>query len=132
LEPSVISLVPGQETVLQVVVRGGSGSYRLPIGIAYDPSRVWVHDVVPAPGAELLRNSIDQAQGWIDLEVVSTSAVEGGQAIAALKLQAIDSGPVPLVLSASEAVTGDGTRVPVAASDGALFVAGEDRDPEER
>ena len=32
LEPSVVSLVPGQETVLQMVVRGGSGSYRLPVG----------------------------------------------------------------------------------------------------
>ncbi len=132
LEPSVVSLIPGQETVLQVVVRGGSGSYRLPVGIAYDPSRVWVHDVMPAPGAEILRNSIDQAQGWIDLELVFANAVESGQAIVALKVQAIDSGPVPLVVSASGAVTGDGTRVPVAASDGSLFIASEDRVPEER
>jgi general secretion pathway protein D len=124
LEPSVVSLRPGQETVLQVIVRGGSDSYRLPIGLSYDPSRVWVHDILPAPGVELLHDAVDHARGWIDLEFAIANAIESGQAVAALYIQALDAGPVPLVFSSAGAVTAEGTPVPVAASDGALFVNG--------
>jgi general secretion pathway protein D len=124
LEPSVVSLRPGQETVLQIVVRGGSGSYRLPLGLSYDPARVWVHEILPAPGVEILRDTRDPTRGWVDLELVVTSAIESGQALVALQIQALDAGPVPLVFSVSGAVTGEGTPVPVAASDGALFVNG--------
>jgi general secretion pathway protein D len=125
LEPSVVSLRPGQETVLQIIVRGGSESYRLPFGLSYDPTRVWIHDVLPAPGVEILHDAVDQARGWIDLELVITNAIEGGQAVAALQVQALDGGPVPLVFTVSGAVTAEGTPVPVAASDGALFVSGK-------
>jgi type II secretory pathway component GspD/PulD (secretin) len=124
LEPSVVSLRPGQETVLQVVVRGGSGSYRLPMGLSYDPARVWLHEILPAPGVDILRDTRDPAQGWVDLELVVASSVESGQAVAALQIQALEAGPVPLVFSVTGAVMADGTPVPVAASDGALFVNG--------
>ena len=70
LEPSVVSLRPGQETVLQIVARGGTGSFRLPVGLSYDPTRVWIHDILPAPGVEVLRNTVDPVGGWVDLEVV--------------------------------------------------------------
>jgi hypothetical protein len=124
LEPSVVSLRPGQETVLQIVVRGGSGSFRLPVGLSYDPMRLWVHDVLPAPGVDFLSESVDPAQGWLDLELLVANAIEGGQAVVALQVQALGAGPVPLVLSAEGAVTADGVPIPVAASDGALFVNG--------
>jgi general secretion pathway protein D len=124
LEPSVVSLRPGQETVLQIVVRGGTGSYRLPVGLSFDPAKVWVHEILPAPGIEVLRDTVDQANGFIDLGVVVTNAIAGGQAVAALRVQALDAGPVPLVFTSGGAVSADGGRVPVAASDGALFVNG--------
>jgi len=124
LEPSVISLRPGQETVLQIVVRGGSGSFRMPVGLSYDPTRVWIHDILPAPGVDILRDAVDPTQGWVDLEFVVANAIEGGQPVAALHVQALDAGPVPLVFTATSAVTSEGVLVPVAASDGALFVNG--------
>ena len=124
LEPSVVSLRPGQETVLQIVVRGGSGSFRLPVGLSYDPTRVWIHEILPAPGVEFLREAVDPGRGWVDLDLVITNAVEGGQAVAALHIQALDAGPVPLIFTAAGAVTAEGIPVPVAASDGALFVNG--------
>jgi hypothetical protein len=74
---------------------------------------------------EILHDAVDQARGWIDLELVITNAIEGGQAVAALQVQALDGGPVPLVFTVSGAVTAEGTPVPVAASDGALFVSGK-------
>ena len=124
LEPSVVSLRPGQETVLQIVVRGGSGSFRMPVGLSYDPTRVWIHDILPAPGVDILRDAVDPVQGWVDLELVVANAIEGGQSIVALHVQALDAGPVPLVFTATSAVTSEGVLVPVAASDGALFVNG--------
>ena len=131
LEPSVISLRPGQETVLQIVVRGGSGSFRMPVGLSYDPTRVWIHDILPAPGVDILRDAVDPTSGWVDLEFVVANAMESGQAVVALHVQALDAGPVPLILAATEAVTSQGVLVPVAASDGALFVNGNGKVSEE-
>ncbi len=122
LEPSVVSLVPGEETILQLVVRGGSGSYRLPLALSFDPRRVWVADLLPAPGVNLLRSDVHAADGWIDLDVVVADGVESGQAVAALRLQALDGGPAPLVFTSAGAVTAEGAAIPVAANDGALFI----------
>jgi general secretion pathway protein D len=122
LEPSVVTLRPGQETILQVFVRGGSESYRLPFSLSYDPTRLWVAEVLPAPGVEVLGNDVNSSQGWVDLDLVVANAIPGGQVVAALRVQALDAGPVPLVFTSAGAVMGDGLRLPVAASDGALFV----------
>jgi hypothetical protein len=119
-----VSLRPGQETVLQVVVQGGAGSYRLPLGLSFDPRRLRIVGLRPAPGVEILREDIDPAGGWIELDMVVTNGIESGQAVAALEVQALEAGPVPLVFTSAGAITADGISVPVAASDGALFVTG--------
>jgi general secretion pathway protein D len=41
-EPAVAALPSGSEIVLQLVVQGAPGSYRLPLGLSYDPGRVTV------------------------------------------------------------------------------------------
>jgi general secretion pathway protein D len=122
LEPSVISLRPGQETVLQIIVRGGSGSYRLPIGFSFDPARVSIEGVEGAPGVDLLRHDLDPINGWIDFDFVVAHAIESGQALATISVRALEPGPAPLIFTSTGAVTGDGASIPVAASDGALFV----------
>jgi type II secretory pathway component GspD/PulD (secretin) len=124
LEPSVMTLEPGQETMLQVVVKGGSGSYRLPVGLSFDPGRIWIDGVQPGPGVEILRDEINPTDGWLDLDLVVVDAIESGQVVVVLKVRAVESGPVPLVFTATGAVTSDGSVLPVAASDGALFVNG--------
>jgi general secretion pathway protein D len=124
LEPSVVSLRPGQDTLLQVVVRGGSGSYRLPFGLSFDPGRLSIDGVRVAPGVEILRQDLNPIDGWIDIDLVVTDGIESGQAVVVLEVRAIEPGPVPLVFTAVGAVTAEGTPVPVAASDGALFVNG--------
>jgi len=132
LEPSVISLRPDQGTVLQVVVRGGAGSYRLPFGLSFDPGRLSIEGVQAAPGVEILRDDLDAANGWIDLDVLVLDGIESGQALVSLEVRALEAGPVPLVFNATGAVAGDGTPMPVAASDGALFVNGNGQAKEER
>jgi general secretion pathway protein D len=122
LEPSVVSLHPGDETLLQLVVRGGTGSYRLPLALSFDPRRVWVADIRPAPGVNFLRNDVHAADGWIDLDMVVAEGIESGQAVAAISIQALDGGPAPLVFTSAGAVTADGEAIPVAANDGALFI----------
>ena len=103
----------------------------MPVGLSYDPTRVWIHDILPAPGVDILRDAVDPVQGWIDLEFVVAKAIEGGQPLAALQIQALDAGPVPLVFTATSAVTSEGVLVPVAASDGALFINGNGKVSEE-
>jgi general secretion pathway protein D len=122
LEPSVVSLRPGEETLLQLVVRGGSGSYRLPLALSFDPRRVWVADIQPAPGVNFLRSDVHAADGWIDLDLVVADGVESGQAVAAIVVQALEGGPAPLVFTSAGAVAADGAAIPVAANDGALFI----------
>ena len=122
LEPSVVSLRPGQETMLQIVVRGGSGSYRLPVGLSFDPRRLLIEEVEAAPGVNFLRREVDSGSGWVDLDLVVSNGIESGQAVAVLHVRALEAGPVPLVFTSASAVTSNGSPVPVAASDGALFV----------
>jgi hypothetical protein len=124
LEPSVVSLRPGQETVLHVMVRGGTGSYRLSFGLSFDPNRLSIDGVQAAPGVDILRDNLDAANGWIELDLLVLNGLESGQAVASLEIRALEAGPVPLVFAATGAVTGDGRPIPVAASDGALFVNG--------
>jgi hypothetical protein len=131
LEPSVVSLRPGQETVLQVVVRGGAGSYRLPFGLSFDPHRVSIDGVSAAPGVDILRDNLDAANGWIELDLLVLNGLESGQAVASLEIRALEAGPVPLVFTATGAVTDDGRPIPVAASDGALFVDGGTQEREQ-
>jgi len=131
LEPSVISLSPGQETILQVVVRGGTGSYRLPFGLSFDTNRMAIDAVSAAPGVDILRDNLDIANGWIELDLLVLDGIEGAQAVVSLEIRALEAGPAPLVFTATGAVTGDGRPIPVAASDGALFVNGGTREREE-
>ncbi|MEJ2189791.1 MAG: hypothetical protein P8Y93_10335, partial [Acidobacteriota bacterium] len=120
-EPSVVSLSPGEETVLQIVVRGGSGTYRLPLGLSFDPVRISIQDLKAAPGVEILSQEVTP-DGWIDLDLVISNGIESGQAVAAIRVQALNAGPAPLVFTVSQATNSAGTPIPVAASDGALFV----------
>jgi hypothetical protein len=93
---------------------------------------VAVEAITPGPGVEVLRHEVDEQAGWIDFDLIVTEGSEVGQPVASLNLLALGAGPVPLVLSSTEAVTGDGTRVPVASSDGALYVTNSglvDRSP---
>jgi hypothetical protein len=122
LEPSVVSLQPGEKTILQIVVTGGEDSYRLPLALSFDPRRVWVDGLQAAPGVELLRSDVHAADGWIDLDVLVVNGIQSGQAVAALTVQALEGGPAPLVFTSAGAVTQDGLGIPVAANDGALFV----------
>ncbi len=122
LEPSVVSIRPSEETLLQLVVRGVSGSYRLPIGVSYDPTRVAVESVEPAPGVDFLRRELED--GWVELDLIVSDGIDIGQAVAALRVRGLKAGAAPIVFTSSEAISSGGGRIPVAASDGALFING--------
>lgn len=128
LEPSVVALASGTEIVLQVVVRGAPGSYRLPLGLSYDPGRVTVQSFEPAPGVDVMEGSIELDNGWMSLDLMVPAAHDGAQAIGALTVRADAPGPVPLAFTSAGATLADGTVLPVAASDGALFVSGTEED----
>ncbi len=123
LEPSVVSLAPDEETVLQVVVRDAPSAYQLPLGLSYDPARLTVESVQAAPGVTVTHDAIDDQEGWVELGLDVPQGRQTAHAVAAFKVRALAAGPVPLVFTSSRATLDDGTQLPVATSDGALFVA---------
>jgi general secretion pathway protein D len=123
LEPSVVALASGSEIVLQLVVEGAPGSYRLPLGLTYNPGRLTVQSFEPAPGVNVMEGSIELDNGWMSLDLMVAAANDGLQAIGALTVRAEAPGPVPLAFTSAGATLADGTVLPVAASDGALFVS---------
>jgi hypothetical protein len=124
----VAALPRGSEIVLQLVVQGAPGSYRLPLGLSYDPGRVTVLSFEPAPGVDVMEGSIELDSGWMSLDLMVPAAHDGAQAVGALTVRAESPGPVPLAFTSAGATLADGTLLPVAASDGSLFVStgGED------
>ena len=123
-EPSVVALGVGAETVLQLVVTNAPGSYRLPLGLSFDPRRISIESFVPAPGVDVMEGSIEVDDGWMTLDLMVIASQEGPQAVGALTVRALSAGPVPLAFTSAGAVAGDGSLLPVAANDGAMFVSG--------
>jgi len=113
LEPSVVSLVEGAETTLQLVVQGASGSYRLPIGLAFDPNRVMIDSFEPAPGVEVLDGYLNETDGWLSLDILVPEGRESAHTVAAISIRAIGQGGVSMLLSSPGAISADGTTVPV-------------------
>ena len=124
LEPSVLALEVGAETDVQLVVRNAPGSYRLPLGLSFDPRRVTVDSFEPAPGVDVMEGSIELDNGWLSLDLMVAIADAAPQTVGTLHVRAIASGPVPLALTSAGAVAYDGALLPVASNDGAMFVSG--------
>jgi general secretion pathway protein D len=123
LEPAVVSLYEGEEITLQIVARGAPGPYRLPVGLSYDPTRVVIETFEPAPGIEVMAGSLDETAGWLSLDLMVTEGYETAHAVAAVRVLGAAPGPVPLIFTSGGATLLDGTTLPVATSDGALYVA---------
>ncbi len=124
LEPSVLAVGVGAETVVQLVVQNAPGSYRIPIGLSFDPRRVAIDSFEPAQGVDVMEGSIEIDNGWLSLDLMVANAHDGPQAVGALRVRAIGTGPVPLALTSAGAIAHDGSLLPVASNDGAMFVSG--------
>jgi hypothetical protein len=57
------------------------------------------------------------------LDLMVPAANDGAQAVGAVTVRAEAPGPVPLAFTSAGATLADGTVLPVAASDGAVFVS---------
>ncbi len=132
LQPSVVSLELDQLATFQVVATGDFDAYRLPIDLTFDPSRVVIEgfDVPPAIG--VLDRVIDNERGLVHMSLVVPIGGPVPQVVATLAIRGLKSGPAPLLFSSAGAVLGDESVVPVAVSDGALYVSGDNVDWENR
>ena len=74
------------------------------------------------------RRGIELDNGWMSLDLMVPAAHDGAQAVGALTVRADAPGPVPLAFTSAGATLADGTVLPVAVSDGALFVSGTEED----
>ncbi len=125
LEPSVVTLRPGQQALLQLVATGiDGGGYRLPLGLSHDPDRLTIDWIETADGVEMLDGRADADMGFavIDLWVGPGDAMP--RTVATLTVTAHEPGPVPLAFTANGAVTEDRRVLPLVAANGAVFVEG--------
>jgi general secretion pathway protein D len=125
LEPSVATIAPQGQMVFQLVVRNAPGPYRLPLGLSFDPNRVEIESVAPAPGVDVMEGALKLDDGWLTLDLLVPDGRENAHAVAAITIRALSPGPAPLIFTSAGAAVGDGTTVPVATNDGALFVTYE-------
>jgi hypothetical protein len=124
LEPSVVALDVGSEITLQLTVANATGSYRVPLGLSFDPRRISIESFEPAPGVDVMEGTIEVDDGWMTLDLMVSDYREDVQAVGALTVRAFGPGPVPLAFTSAGAVATDGSLIPVAANDGAIFVSG--------
>ncbi len=122
IEPSVVSVHPGQETVVQVVVSGKAGGVRLPLVLSYDPARATLLGADAVPGVRLNSRDANAKDGWVSFDLGLDQVQEVPQVVALVHLRGETAGPVPLVFTVDGAIAADGSRLPVAVRDGALFV----------
>jgi general secretion pathway protein D len=124
LEPSVLSLAVGAETSLQLVARGAPVEpYRLPMTLSFDPTRVAIDSIATVEGVIARFQDLEPEEGWIELDLeVGAAGAAGSHGLAVLRVRALAPGPVPLVITVGGATRYDGVVLPVAVSNGALFV----------
>ncbi len=122
IEPSVVSVHPGQETVVQLVVSGKAGGVRLPLVLSYDPARATLLGADTVPGVRLNSRDANAKDGWVSFDLSLDQVQEVPQVVGLIHLRGEAPGPVPLVFTVDGAIAADGTRLPVGVRDGALFV----------
>jgi hypothetical protein len=124
LEPSVLSLATGSETSLQLVARGAPAEpYRIPLTVSFDPARVAIESIATVEGVVARFQDLEPEEGWIELDLeVGAGSAKGAHGLAVLRVRALAPGPVPLVVTAGGATSYDGSTLPVAVGNGALFV----------
>jgi hypothetical protein len=96
--------------------------------MSFDPHRVELESFEPAPGVDVLEGSIELDNGWMSLDLLVPATHDGPQTVGALRVRALNPGPVPLAFTSSGAISGDGSVLPVATNDGALFVSAAEED----
>jgi general secretion pathway protein D len=122
LNPSVSTLNEGDEAVIQILATGPYSDIRFPVSLGFDPQRVAV-ERVDAPGTvAVIDMVVDEANGWLDLELVSTGAGTAQTPVASIVVRALDDGGAALTLASGLATAADGTHPPVSTTDGALFI----------
>jgi general secretion pathway protein D len=122
LEPAIATIASGQQLELRVVSVGGSGSFRMPLGLSFDSKRITVLDVDPSPGVLVAEQQLDLENGWFTLDLIVGEGDDLPQVLATILIQGENPGPVPLLLSSEGAVNSDGSYRQVAVEDGTLLV----------
>jgi len=127
LEPSVVSIPVGTETSLSLVARGAPASgYRIPVTVSFDPTRIAINSMSTVEGVSVSSQSLEPEEGWLELDFdVAPGELSTTHGLAVLRVRALSTGPVPLVVTAGRATADDGTTLPVAVGNGAVFVTDE-------
>ena len=125
LEPSAVSLRPGDESTLRLMLDSNGGTFRMPLTLSYDSERVQLEDVSVAPGVIEVGRNWNHQDGFITLDLIVTAQDPGSRPLATLHLRGLSPGSAPLGLSSDGAVSGKGDHLNVGVTDGAAYVLGD-------
>jgi general secretion pathway protein D len=137
LEPSVVTVVAGGQTELQLVASGADAdAYRLSLDLSFDPKRIRILELDPGQDVAVLDHQLDDVAGGLSLDLMAAEAGDDGadgpegmvaapRVLGTLLVEALEEGPVPLFVTSQQAVDGTGEAMPVATGDGAIYVQAE-------
>ncbi len=125
LEPSVLSLRTGRESILQLIVAGGTSSFDLPLDIQFNANRLRIEDIDVAPGFVLENWSVDEENGRLSIDLRVESGDELPQVAAQLRVSGLELGSSTLVFSPTDLMTPHGDNLVMVADGAAVFVLDE-------
>jgi len=124
MQPQVASVHVGDSAALQLGLAGLRGSYRLKIGISWDPSHASLGGILYPSGVVEMKRNGDPADGWVELELVVTHSDESNQLLASLGFLAKNAGVCPITIGANGAVDERQDPVAMSAADASLYIIG--------
>lgn len=121
-DPSVMSFPRGDRRQIQLLVTGSTEELYLPLTLSYDPGRLQVATVDPAPGVSVVDVQNDAEGGWIDLLLQVEATAEVTRPLAAFELLGLRSGSAPFAFTAGQVRNAQGQELPVSLSGATLYV----------
>ncbi len=124
MQPQVASVHVGDSASMQLGLAGLRGSYRLKVGVSWDPERASLDGILYPPGVIEMNRGGDPKEGWVELDLAVTHSDESNQLLGTLGFRATASGVCPIAIGSNGAMDEGGSPVTASAASASLYVIG--------
>jgi general secretion pathway protein D len=121
-DPSVMSFPVGAERQIQILATGATDQLYVPLTLSYDPRRLEVAAVDPAPGVTVVDAHNDPEGGWIDLLLQLEANGSGTRPVATFQVLGRRAGSAPFAFTAGQVRDAEGQELPVSLSGATVYV----------
>jgi hypothetical protein len=125
MQPQVASVHVGDSASMQLGLAGLRGSYRLRVGISWDPKRASLDGILYPPGVVEMKRGGDPKEGWLQLDLAITHSDESNQLLATLGFRATAAGLCPIAIDSGGALDEQENPVNMKAASASLYIIGE-------